>query len=155
MCSRSAICRVKVAAEFQCPENQPGHCTGCPLVGLELGPSCVEQAVQTAGLGVLPFSVSKKNWFYLWPTNKTTGLLCHLWFYWLAFLLLSVQAIEEEGGNPDEIEVISEGNKKMPKRPSKGKESLSHCVNAIGTLCGYGAYCTLCQTGSEHIVGMD
>lgn len=44
------------------------------------------------------------------------------------------QAIEDEGGNPDEIEVTSEGNKKMPKRPSKGKESLTHCVNAIGIL---------------------
>lgn len=45
------------------------------------------------------------------------------------------QAIEDEGGNPDEIEVTSEGNKKMPKRPSKGKESLNHCVNRypVGT----------------------
>lgn len=45
------------------------------------------------------------------------------------------QAIEDEGGNPEEIEITSEGNKKMPKRPGKGKESLSHCVNAIGSLC--------------------
>uniref|UniRef100_A0A8C2LDR3 Scaffold attachment factor B n=1 Tax=Cricetulus griseus TaxID=10029 RepID=A0A8C2LDR3_CRIGR len=30
------------------------------------------------------------------------------------------KAIEDEGGNPDEIEVTAEGNKKMPKRPSKG-----------------------------------
>lgn len=82
------------------------------------------------------------------------GLPCYLWFYWSAFLLLSLQAIEDEGGNPDEIEVTSEGNKKMPKRPSKGKESLSHCVNAIGT-CGCRACCPFCHTGSEHIVGMD
>ncbi|XP_055473748.1 scaffold attachment factor B1 [Psammomys obesus] len=32
------------------------------------------------------------------------------------------KAIEDEGGNPDEIEVTSEGNKKMPKRPSKGRK---------------------------------
>lgn len=55
------------------------------------------------------------------------GLPCHLLFYWLAFLLLSLQAIEEEGGNPDDIEVTSEGNKKMPKRPSKGMKPLGHC----------------------------
>uniref|UniRef100_A0A8I5XWF1 Scaffold attachment factor B n=1 Tax=Rattus norvegicus TaxID=10116 RepID=A0A8I5XWF1_RAT len=62
------------------------------------------------------------------------------------------KAIEEEGGNPDEIEVISEGNKKMPKRPSKGKESLSHCVNAIGTLCGYGEDV---ETSLENLQDMD
>ncbi|KAG5208875.1 hypothetical protein JEQ12_016440 [Ovis aries] len=32
------------------------------------------------------------------------------------------QAIEDEGGNPDEIEITSEGNKKTPKRSSKGRK---------------------------------
>ncbi|KAK2087130.1 hypothetical protein P7K49_033037 [Saguinus oedipus] len=31
-------------------------------------------------------------------------------------------AIEDEGGNPDEIEITSEGNKKTPKRSSKGRK---------------------------------
>uniref|UniRef100_A0A452U012 Scaffold attachment factor B n=2 Tax=Ursus TaxID=9639 RepID=A0A452U012_URSMA len=30
------------------------------------------------------------------------------------------KAIEDEGGNPDEIEITSEGNKKTSKRSSKG-----------------------------------
>uniref|UniRef100_A0A452DUI5 Scaffold attachment factor B n=1 Tax=Capra hircus TaxID=9925 RepID=A0A452DUI5_CAPHI len=32
------------------------------------------------------------------------------------------KAIEDEGGNPDEIEITSEGNKKTPKRSSKGRK---------------------------------
>ncbi|EAW69164.1 scaffold attachment factor B, isoform CRA_d [Homo sapiens] len=32
------------------------------------------------------------------------------------------RAIEDEGGNPDEIEITSEGNKKTSKRSSKGME---------------------------------
>ncbi|XP_065774035.1 scaffold attachment factor B1 isoform X5 [Muntiacus reevesi] len=32
------------------------------------------------------------------------------------------QAIEDEGGNPDEIEITSEGNKKTSKRSSKGRK---------------------------------
>lgn len=73
--------------------------------------------------------------------------------YWSAFLL-SLPAIEDEGGNPDEIEVTSECNKKMPKRPSKGKESLNHCVSALGTQWVQ-SLLSLCHTESEHIVRMD
>lgn len=69
------------------------------------------------------------------------GLPCHLLFDWLAFLL-SPQAIEDEGGNPDEIEVTSEGNKKMPKRPSKGMEPLGHLM--LWVPCGCRAFRTSC-----------
>lgn len=40
------------------------------------------------------------------------------------FLFCPYQAIEEEGGNPDEIPMISENMKKTPKRSSKGTEHL-------------------------------
>lgn len=86
-------------------------------------------------------------------------LLCCLRFYWLAFLLLSLQAIEDEGGNPDEIEVISEGNKKMPKRPSKGMEPLGHCVSVIDALWVQSLQEALPTVpsciGPERAVGMD
>ncbi|VFV29448.1 scaffold attachment factor b1 isoform, partial [Lynx pardinus] len=36
--------------------------------------------------------------------------------------LLGAVAIEDEGGNPDEIEITSEGNKKTSKRSSKGRK---------------------------------
>uniref|UniRef100_A0A2K6EP03 SAP domain-containing protein n=1 Tax=Propithecus coquereli TaxID=379532 RepID=A0A2K6EP03_PROCO len=35
------------------------------------------------------------------------------------------KAIEDEGGNPDEIEITSEGNKKTSKRSSKGMVRVS------------------------------
>lgn len=42
----------------------------------------------------------------------------------------SLQAIEDEGGNPDEIEISSEGSKKALKRSSKGREGLSEPLPA-------------------------
>ncbi|EGV93726.1 Scaffold attachment factor B1 [Cricetulus griseus] len=53
------------------------------------------------------------------------------------------RAIEDEGGNPDEIEVTAEGNKKMPKRPSKGKKPEDEGVedNGLEENSGDGQVC--------------
>ncbi|XP_069864290.1 scaffold attachment factor B1 isoform X1 [Dipodomys merriami] len=42
------------------------------------------------------------------------------------------KAIEDEGGNPDEIEIISEGNKKASKRSSKGRKAEEEGVEDNG-----------------------
>ncbi|OWK11671.1 hypothetical protein Celaphus_00003296 [Cervus elaphus hippelaphus] len=45
------------------------------------------------------------------------------------------KAIEDEGGNPDEIEITSEGNKKTSKRSSKGMEGDVRNFFQTGFLC--------------------
>uniref|UniRef100_A0A8C6MGP0 SAP domain-containing protein n=1 Tax=Moschus moschiferus TaxID=68415 RepID=A0A8C6MGP0_MOSMO len=42
------------------------------------------------------------------------------------------KAIEDEGGNPDEIEITSEGNKKTSKRSSKGRKPEEESVEDNG-----------------------
>lgn len=65
------------------------------------------------------------------------------------------KAIEEEGGNPDEIEVISEGNKKMPKRPSKGKKPEDEGVEDNGLEENSGDGQEDVETSLENLQDMD
>ncbi|KAH0517568.1 Scaffold attachment factor B1 [Microtus ochrogaster] len=65
------------------------------------------------------------------------------------------KAIEEEGGNPDDIEVTSEGNKKMPKRPSKGRKPEDEGVEDNGLEENSGDGQEDVETSLENLQDMD
>ncbi|XP_052602808.1 scaffold attachment factor B1 isoform X2 [Peromyscus californicus insignis] len=65
------------------------------------------------------------------------------------------KAIEDEGGNPDEIEVTSEGNKKMPKRPSKGRKPEDEGVEDNGLEENSGDGQEDVETSLENLQDMD
>ncbi|XP_027272635.1 scaffold attachment factor B1 isoform X2 [Cricetulus griseus] len=65
------------------------------------------------------------------------------------------KAIEDEGGNPDEIEVTAEGNKKMPKRPSKGKKPEDEGVEDNGLEENSGDGQEDVETSLENLQDMD
>ncbi|ERE72785.1 scaffold attachment factor B1-like protein [Cricetulus griseus] len=66
-----------------------------------------------------------------------------------------MEAIEDEGGNPDEIEVTAEGNKKMPKRPSKGKKPEDEGVEDNGLEENSGDGQEDVETSLENLQDMD
>ncbi|XP_058435172.1 scaffold attachment factor B1 isoform X3 [Marmota monax] len=68
------------------------------------GYACAE-ARRAGAAGAVPLQAAP---FCARSRNKTGLVLC--------------EAIEDEGGNPDEIEITSEGSKKTPKRSSKGRK---------------------------------
>lgn len=65
------------------------------------------------------------------------------------------KAIEDEGGNPDEIEVTSECNKKMPKRPSKGRKPEDEGVEDNGLEENSGDGQEDVETSLENLQDMD
>ncbi|KAL6087580.1 hypothetical protein STEG23_011385 [Scotinomys teguina] len=65
------------------------------------------------------------------------------------------KAVEDEGGNPDEIEVTSEGNKKMPKRPSKGRKPEDEGVEDNGLEENSGDGQEDVETSLENLQDMD
>nr|XP_044990778.1 scaffold attachment factor B1 isoform X2 [Jaculus jaculus] len=65
------------------------------------------------------------------------------------------KAIEDEGGNPDEIEVTSEGSKKTSKRPSKGRKPEEEGVEDNGLEENSGDGQEDVETSLENLQDMD